>query len=289
MTVLLILIIASSIILSIALPYFVKKKTAQKNDSHSIDGETKIDPKVDSASESNNSGDLIKKGKPKRRPLVSVILVLSIIVVPIFIAFNGCESDYSTVTFALVKNGKNYIYSPNEYLVNKAITQNEVPTGLNSNVIYFIDDQVYLSPDNLERVINILSGNFKTIDHKELSYDGYAVNDSLEVYNSKVQNKAGEKIGEVEAINVVTISSKTNNNQTMTIKWKTLPELIAIENCSIESIWEVTHPYPGKTVGNWEDAILVNLNTINSFYGNSFELDFDEESSVLYFKMLNNN
>jgi len=141
-----------------------------------------------------------------------------------------------------------------------------------------------MRPDNLERIVNILSGNFKIIEKNESSYNGYAVNDSSGVYNFKVQNKAGSKIGEIQAINVVTLSDKSHRSKHMEIKWKTLPELEAIENCSVESIWVVSNPYPGKTVGNWEDDILVNIDDINAFYGNLFELDFDEEASVLYFK-----
>lgn len=282
MPTLLIVIIASSILFSFALPYFIKKKVANK--THSL----KSEKENGNASSSDTINKSDNKVKSKRRPFVSIIIVLSIFILPIFIAFNGCESSYSSVTFAIEENDKNYIYSPNEYLVNQAVKQDEVPSGLNSNIIYFIDDHVYMRPDNLERIINILSGNFKIIEKNESSYNGYAVNDSSNVYNFKVQNKAGSKIGEIQAINVVTLSDKSQRSKSMEIKWKTLPELEAIENCSVESIWVVTNPYPGKTVGNWEDDILVNIDDINTFYGNSFELVFDEEASVLYFKKSSN-
>jgi hypothetical protein len=283
MSTLIIVIIASFILISIAIPYIMMKQAAKKSQIHFFSSEENTTDK------SNNSGKSITSRKFKRLRLFFLILVLPLFFVSLFFIMNGGESEYSSVTFAIEKNGKNYIYSRNEYLVNKAIKQNEVPSGLNSNSIFFIDDHVYMSPNNLERVINILSGNYKIIDKEESSYSGYAVSDSSLLYNSEVQNKAGEKIGEIEALNIVTISSKSHRSKTMDIKWKTLPELEAIENCSVEGVWEVSYPYQGKTVTSLEDAILVNLDNINSFYGNSFELVYDEESLVLYFKMVNNN
>jgi hypothetical protein len=230
----------------------------------------------------------MKKSKNKKRLFISFLIPILIVAVPLLFFIDGCKSDYSSVTFAIEKNGLTYLYSPNEFLVKNAIKEDEVPMGLNINIIYVLDGLIYMRPNDLQQVTNILSENYRIIEKKEPSYDGYAVSDSSSVYNATVQNKASIKIGETESTNIVTLTSKSNRSKSMEIKWRTLPELKALENCSLEGVWKSTNPYPGKTVTNWEDEILVKLNDLNSFYGNSFELILDEESSVLYFKEVNN-
>lgn len=281
-------IIISAIVISFALPFMVRRLiNRNKNEVSNVSTFTNNE-KTNSSEKSNDQNKVIRKSKNKNRLLISFLVPIIFVAIPILISVNSCESDYSKVTFAIENKGKNFIYNSNEFLVNQAILENEVPTGFNNNIIYFIDQNIYMSPNNLEGVINILSGNYRFIEQKEPSYDGYAVKDTSNVYNFKVQNKAGSKIGEVHAINIVTLTDKSHRSKNMEIKWRTIPDLEAIQNCSVESIWVVTNPYPGKTVGNWEDDILVNIDDINAFYGNLFELVFDEEASVLYFKKSSN-
>jgi hypothetical protein len=216
--------------------------------------------------------------------ILFLLLPIVIAVVTLLMTFNGCKSDYSSVTFAIQENGQTYLYNSNEYLVRDAIEKDEMPFGLNNNIIYIIDDYIYMRPNSLKDITNILSENYILIEKKEPSHSGYAVSDSAKVHYSTVRNKASSEIGQVESTNIVTISYKSIHSKTMHIKWRTLPDPKAIENCNVEGVWKTTNPYPGKTVTNLEDEVVVKINDLNSFYGNPFELVFDEESSVLYFK-----
>ena len=279
-TTLIIVIIGSSLVLILMLSNMLKRRSTN---THFNTGS--IEPKVDSVpTSSKDSLSSEKKGKVKRRPFIVLLSLGLAVAMPIFFLTKGCSSDYLNVTFVIEENGKKYLFSKSEFLVKNAIKKNEVPPTLNSNLIYIIDEDIYMRPSDIEDVVNILSENYKFIEKQEPSYNGYAVKDSVEVFTSRVQNKAGKKIGETEVIQIATLSKLSPSKQTMEIKWKTVPSLEAISNCSIEDIWAVTNPQPGTTVGNWEEDVLVNTETINKFFNNTFELIYDEESAVVYFK-----
>ncbi len=280
-TTLIIVIIGSSILSAIILRNIVKKQSSNKyyqgGSAHEVEN-------LDTSSKDSLKPEI--KVKAKRRPLIAVMSFVLLAVMPIFFFTKGCSSDYQNVTFAIEENGKNYIFSTNEFLVKNAIEKNEVPPSLNSNVIYIINDQIHMRPNDIEQAVHILSENYKIIEKQEPSYNGYAVKDSTEVFESRTQNKAGSKIGETEIVYIATVSKRSPSKQTMEIKWKTVPSMEAISNCSVEDIWVVTNPHPGTTVGNWEEDVLVNIETINKFFNNSFELVYDEEAAVVYFKKL---
>lgn len=278
-TTLIIVIIGSSILLSIVLRSMLKRPSSNQHFNVS-----NTEP-VKGASNSENEGVHSSKNvKAKKRPFIAVAVFALVGILPIFFLTKGCSSDYLNVTFAVEENGKKYLFSSSEFLVKNAIKKNEVPPALNSNIIYIIDDGIYMRPSEIDQVVNILSENYKLIDKQEPSYNGYAVEDSIKVFSKRTQNKAGKKIGETEVVQIATLSKPPFLKQTLEIKWKTLPELEAIANCSIEDIWVVTNPQPGTTVGNWEEDVLVNIETINQFFDNSFEVIYDEEAAVVYFK-----
>ncbi|MEX1192808.1 MAG: hypothetical protein WEA99_12610, partial [Brumimicrobium sp.] len=269
-TSILIVTILISIALALILQFTVKKLAAKKNKiNNSVDTETDrfTNPETSSINLTSN-----KKKSTKKKSFIAFFIFALTAIIPILIFTNGCENDYRYATFVIQDDNENYVYSSSEFLVEEAINKNEVPPTLNSNILYFIDGGVFMQPQNIENVANILSGNNKFIKHQESSFNGYAVEDSIDVYDSYTQNKAGDKIGKTEVINVVSLSKNNNSNEKMEIKWKTTPDLVAIQNCTIEDIWVVTNPYPGKTVGNWEDEILVNIELINQFYNNQFEI-----------------
>ncbi len=273
-------IIVSSFLFILLLRMMMRKKSENQHFDVSNIG-TEMRSTTSSVKGGINSD---KNVKGKRRPFIALVAFALVGILPIFFLTKGCTSDYLTVTFAVEENGKKYLFSRSEFLVENAIKKNEVPPSLSSNIIYIIEEEVYMKPSDIDQVVNILSGNYKLIEKQEPSYNGYAVEDSVEVFNKRTQNKAGKKIGETEIIQIATISRPPSLKSTMEIKWKTAPSLEAISNCSIEDIWVVTNPHPGTTVGNWEEDVLVNIETINKFFSNSFEIVYIEEDAVVYFK-----
>ena len=117
---------------------------------------------------------------------------------------------------------------------------------------------------------------------KKKSYQGYVTSGTNEVYGMTTSYESTENIGEQLTVFNVRLG-QVEKRAELIVRWNYNPktgEYKALENCEVRSFWIQTNPSPGETVISSEDFLVVDLKTLQEFYGNAFE--YDAEGKVLY-------
>lgn len=195
----------------------------------------------------------------------------------------SCSDDRKFVNLALKKGEKVYLLPSNtdKNALKKQLSKGETPTV--SNSVQIIEDRgaLYVEPKNFEKVVNLIAGNYVLFEEKESSHDGYVAFNDKDIFEYKVNNVNTEKIGQQIKQEIIQISNPSET-KSLEIVWSSFPEPKAKKNCVVKRLWVVEHPYPGKTVGDYQNAVVINLNDIVAFYDNGTTLKYEENNKILY-------
>lgn len=192
-------------------------------------------------------------------------------------------SDIKQVTLALKKDNGVFLMPINEnkYLLERKLANDEVPAIYPSFEIIVDDGELFVEPENLKKILGLISGDYFLFPNQESSFDGYVVDSGHNVfeYSNLVEN-TGE-IGNQIQRGVITIWD-TSLNKSMEVSWKDFPDITPEKNCISKSIWVSTMPYPGKVVYSSRHVIVIKLQDILDFYNNNVRLQYDEDHALLF-------
>lgn len=163
------------------------------------------------------------------------------------------------------------------------IQQGKTPVIIDFNGVIDKDGTLWVKASKLKEILPIFSGDIDIIQKSEPNCDGYF--DISKNLNSFTQDRAVENTDQLgEQLEVNHIPLHVNSNQ-VDIKWRDHPEAVAIENCQVKSITVVQQVSAGEMVSSSEDAVLVDLNQVVSYYNEAWIIELDKEANVLLFKM----
>lgn len=108
------------------------------------------------------------------------------------------------------------------------------------------------------------------------------VSDSI-LYTTERTTVPTDKIGKTINLETITIS---DGEKELVVEYKIDGfDRIAIRNCEVKSVWEVTNPYPGKTVGNYRDKLLVNATEVMRYFNPNAKIEFTEDKEILLIRL----
>ncbi len=195
----------------------------------------------------------------------------------------GCSDDRKYVGIALKKDQKVYLMPTiaDKDVLEHQLSEDMIP-GV-SNFVQIVEDggDLFVGPRDFERILNLIAKNYIVYERKEKTHDGYVAFGEDHVYNYSIKHENTDKIG--QQISLETIMIKNNaSDDLLEIVWTNFPQPQAKKNCTVKKIWVVTSPYEGKTIGNYEETVLINLNEIVDFYGNGVRLEHNKKQGMLY-------
>ncbi|WP_420321457.1 hypothetical protein [Flagellimonas sp.] len=195
------------------------------------------------------------------------------------------ETNNSVVNLVLKEGDKTYVYAHlGTQEVQKSIQKDESPTVFPFIQIFEDDGKLYVSPDRLRPIVNLICGNYNIHHYPEKSIDGYVTLDSSSCFESSFKNLSTEKIGEQIRLNTIQLTAAPSE-AAFNIRWETKVTTNtskALENCHEKSFTIRTSVQPGEYVFAPEDFIMVDLAEVVDFYGNKVRLRFNEEEQLLY-------
>jgi hypothetical protein len=236
--------------------------------------------------EENKKAPILKRNTTKKSPRrllgVSVTLFVLSIGLLVFFMIPSCSSTLRSPVVVLLKDGNKFVYHGNPYLIEKAIENGEaVETEFYSTVdVYPIDGALYISPSEVQAFAALFGQQYRIIMYEQPAHQGFFVetDDSRYVYTTSVIPT--DRIGVTEREHVIELSN-ADSSVNRTIRWRQGDETIPIENCEIKSIWVVSNPYPGKTVGNWRSQVLVNLSELVAYFDSNASIELNEDQNIL--------
>jgi len=190
--------------------------------------------------------------------------------------------DRKSVRLILKKDGKAYLFSPlGTFITKNKLNKNESPPIVTSTRVVKKDDHLYMEPQHIKDMANLISGNYVIHDHQEKSFDGYVTEGGHDIYDKKYTNESTEKIGEI--ISTANIHLK-NINQTKEhhISWQRSPNQSPIQNCIEMALWVDKSYKPGERTAAKDNFIMIDLNDLVEFYNSNIALDYVEEEEILY-------
>lgn len=210
-------------------------------------------------------------------PILSVGIIL-------FFTIGGCSSTVKNPIIILEQEGDKYVFHSDPFILKKNIEKGGfVELNVFSKVtVYPLNDGVYVEPNDLISFIALAINQFETIKHDQGSHNGFVV--PLETSYSTLTKEIvpTEKIGETN--NQFTLKIEGNNKELL-IQWNNGKKIEPILNCEIKSVWEVTNPYPGKTIGNYRDKLLVNASKVINYFNPSAQINMGEDSDLLVIRL----
>ncbi len=223
----------------------------------------------------------------KRRIAISILLIsgiFSLIGISIYKMVNS-STDNRFVNLAIEKNNKTYVYSKlGTIFVESSIKKNESPNLFGFVRLFEKDENLYVSPNELNEIVDLLCGNFILHDYPEKSYDGYVTSGNSSCHRNSFKNQSTQTVGEQVKLNALQITNKSTG-EAHNIRWSynlKKHEYRALENCEEKSFMIRTSVVPGETVWANEDFIVVNLYELANFFGDKVHLEFKEEQQLLY-------
>ena len=219
--------------------------------------------------------------KKTSKVLIAAIPAIIMIAVGLLI-FKACGDDKIPVYFVLEKDGKKYVYHETEFFLQNDLKRGDTPR-LTPTGVYQIKGELYIQPDEVEAVAAIASGAYKFYEYEAPSHDGFVVSSEAfpNYFNKSNKSQPTEEIGKSQLVYEINLIGKDQTQKR--ISWIRGEDKEALENCITEYVMVVYNPYPGKTVGNYEKAILVKINDIFDFYNNSIKMNYDKDKGLLIF------
>ncbi|MGW9685151.1 hypothetical protein [Flagellimonas sp. 2504JD1-5] len=224
---------------------------------------------------------------PLKKKFGSSFIVIGGVLFCVFLMFVmfSSETDNSVVNLVLNKGDKTYLYSHLGTLeVQKSIQKDESPTVFPFIQMFEDNGKLYVAPDKLRPIVNLICGNYRIHDYPEKSTDGYVTLESSSCTESSFKNQSTDKIGEQIQVNKIQLTN-SRIKETFNIRWNTNVNSNtseALENCHKKSFTIRTSVQPGEYVFTPENFIMVDLEDVTKFYGNKVRLRFNEEEQLLY-------
>lgn len=222
----------------------------------------------------------------RKRPLLTLIVLIFALGGFFSIFTFSCETEMGVVNLALKKGEKTYLYSlyDTEFL-QSILSRDEVP-ATTSFITVFNENGLFVDPNYVSPICEVLSGNYAITESKEPSFDGYLTKNKTNVVSEAIPEfKNTENIGEQILHHHITLKNLSGDRE-MSIVWDFNPQTgsyKAIENCEEKSFMVTTSVQPGEWVTSSKDFIMVNLQTLVSFYDNRFELELNIDENLLCF------
>ncbi len=225
---------------------------------------------------------MAQKKKPKLGLMMFFILLLSVVAILFTLQM---ETDNAVVNLVLKQGDKVYVYSKQGTVtVQNTLSKKESPVVSPFIQIFEEDDVLYIAPDNIWDLANLLCGNFVRHDFKERNQDGYLTSGKSECVSSLMKNQSTGNIGEQVRVNTLKLTHP-ESNRIFEISWeqnlKTY-KFKALKNCKEKSFMVTTSPYPGKTTLSSKEFIMVDLEDLQKFYNPAIKLELDAENQLLY-------
>lgn len=225
---------------------------------------------------------MAEKKKPKHGLLVFIILLFSVGAI-LFSLY--METTNVVVNLILSQNDKVYVYSKQgTSLVQNSLLKKESPVVFPFMQVFEENGALYVAPENIGDLVNLLCGNYILHDFKEGNQDGYLTYGKSECVSSFMENQSTGNIGEQVRVNALKLTHP-ESNRIFEISWeqnlKTY-KFKPLKNCEEKSFMVTTSPYPGKTTMSSKDFIMINLDDLLKFYGTASRLELDMENQLLY-------
>jgi hypothetical protein len=217
--------------------------------------------------------------------MIVAVLAALIFSLSISLIFLGASQTKNTiVNLALKKNNETYVFSKlGSFITKISIEKNESPSVFPFLQV-FDDEGLFVSPDNLEDIVNVIGGNYELFPYKEKSYEGYFTGAEESLYQSNNVNRSTEVVGQQMRENTITLST-LNSSDIFEIVYEQNPksgDYTAIRNCELKS-FRITRSYrPGESTTSSEDYLMVNLDDIVTFYDPNIKLELNDEEQLLY-------
>ena len=219
------------------------------------------------------------KKKSTWKNTLGTLAIIALGAIPFLIGYRCSEmASPDLAKVALVKNGKTYMLTFTSYKeINESVPLDQFVE------IYKDDEQYYIQPSTLKKIVSIMGGNVDLFDFKEASYDGYcSINNKDTLYLEKSELRSSSTIGEQIRKTTATIRNKAN--KTMNISWSfsdKTNEFTAGTNCEIRSFL-CLYAEPGERSTYYDDFLVIPLSRLAKFYG--CKVTYDEDTKVLYIK-----
>jgi hypothetical protein len=216
--------------------------------------------------------------------MIGCITLIPIITTAVILIFfvGGCSSDVRNAIIVLEQENQKYVYHSNPFLLEDTIENEKfVDVSFYSKInLYPLDEGIYIAPSDLKPFAAIATNRFNFVDYDQGSHAGFIIEGDSLLYDIEREVIPSDKIGEAKTKESIIIS---NGTKELRIEYVLNgAEREAIRNCEIKSVWSVTSPYAGKTVGNYVDHLLVNATEVLRFFNPSVEVEFVEEDNILY-------
>ncbi len=187
-----------------------------------------------------------------------------------------------------VKNeDKTYLFSQrstNSFKIFSSNNPHSIPSISKISTIIEIDDDIYVEPRELKKIINLASKNYTLFNRERKNYDGYVtINDkNNNTFSNAEISEEGEKIGEQISKNIIEI--KNEKGDIHYIRWSKFPntENVAEENCIMTPIRIADNYKPGATSYYTVDFVVIKLKTVLEFLNNGSDYKYDVDNKILY-------
>lgn len=219
--------------------------------------------------------------------ILAVIIALSVAGYALMMVFNANEKI--NVHLGIKKQDKTYIlslYSTHTYKTFGYSNSNntEIPPIIKANAVFEIDGDIYVEPEKLDNIFDLVSKNYTLFSRKRKNSDGFVTinNKNNTAFSENTITEDGEKIGDY--INKKTIELKNDKGDIHNIRWTNIPSEtdIAEENCIISSMLIADNYKPGATSYYTVKVVLVKLKTILDFLNNGSDYKYDAANEILY-------
>jgi hypothetical protein len=230
----------------------------------------------------------MKKGGLNVGSIIGIVVaVIGLLIGGVMIYISSTANKRMNVNLGVMNEGKTYLFSDistDSFKSFNSDNPNSAPTIVKSSTIIFIDDEVYVEPKELDKIINLASENYTLFSRERKKYDGFVTinNENNNTFSRNEIIEEGGKIG--EQVKKSTIEIKNERGDLHSIRWSILPndEIIAEENCIITSIRLVDNWKPGATSYYSEDVVVIKLKTVLEFLNNGLDYKSDLENEILY-------
>lgn len=201
----------------------------------------------------------------------------------LFFLFKGCNHDISPITANIVleKGGKKYLFSdqPTD-VVQKSITNGELPAVYDILKIYKDGEDYYLSPSSIQTLASIAGGEYTLHPQEAGSTNGFVTADLKNSFSMKTSYKSTSELGRQDIVNTVVLTN--SRGKQLKISWTQHAkkyEFYGMKNCELHTFWTETSPAPGNVVISSSDYIVVSMDLLAKFFGRKFS--FDPSTNIL--------
>lgn len=232
------------------------------------------------------SDNLVHKNQASAKINRSIGLVVSMFVlavgVSLFLLIPGCSSTEQKPIVVLLKDNKKYVYHAFPSLLLSAIENQEVvETGFYSSIsVYPLNNDLYIAPSDLLPFAMLIAQHYEIVHYDQRSHQGFFMENDAFKLKKSTERIATDKIGQTEQLHRIQLSN-SREEKSVEISWSEGSTLTPLSNCEIKSVWVVSNPYPGKTVGNYSDRLLVNITNLIDYLKPTATITLDEEHNLL--------